>query len=157
MGAREWMSNHPKVAISIGCGVVAMAIGLIVAQVLAGRHHYPSGPPSDYFTVDDGKTYFIAGDDNVPPFDHDGQQAVRAYVFQCGGKQFVGYLERFTPKYHDAVVAHGVTPEAVRFGREIKHPGETTWHAVTNLATETKLTDIHCPDGGTDIPEAIEP
>src|SRR5208282_4267961 len=152
MGAREWLDQHPKLTICGVCGIVAVAIGLIVAQVMAGKHKYPSGPPKDYFTVDDGKTFFVAGDDNVPPFDHDGQPAVRAYVFQCGGQQFVGYLERFTPTYHDAVVAHGRSPEAIRYGREIKKPGEGNWHAVTDIATETKLTNVQCPNGGTDTP-----
>jgi hypothetical protein len=156
-GAREWMNQHPKVAIGVGCGVVVLAIGLIVAQVMAGKHRYPSGPPSDYFSADDGKTYFTAGDDNVPPFDHGGQQAVRAYVFQCGSEPFVGYLERFTPAYHDAVVAHGISAEALRYGREIKKPGEDKWHAVTDMATENKLTEVHCPNGGTDTPQPIEP
>jgi hypothetical protein len=157
MGAREWMSNHPKVAISLGCGVVAIAIGMVVAQVLAGRHRYPSGPPTDYFTVDDGKTYFAAGDDNIPPFDHDGQPAVRAHVFQCGSQTFVGYLERYIPKYHDYVVAHGLTPDAIRIGREIKKPGEAQWHAVTDVATDVKLTTVKCPNGGTDEPDEIGP
>jgi hypothetical protein len=157
MGAREWMDSHPRLTIAGGCGIVVLAIGLIVAQVLAGKHRYPSGPPDNYYTDDDGKTFFAASSANVPPFDHNGQQAVRAYVFKCGGQQFVGYLERFTPRYHDAVVAHGETPESVRFGREIKNPGEAKWHAVTDLATENKLTDVHCPSGGADIPEAVEP
>src|SRR5271163_2656883 len=126
IGAREWMNNHPKVAIGSGIGVVVLAIGLIVAQVLAGKHRYPSGPPDYYFSDDDGKTFFAASSDSVPPFDHNGQTAVRAYVFQCGSQEFVGYLERFTPSYHDAAVAHGITPETIRFGREIKKPGEGT-------------------------------
>jgi len=157
IGAREWMNNHPKVAIGIGAGVVVLAISLIVGQVLASRHRYPSGPPTDYFTVDDGKTYFAAGEDNIPPFDYGGQQAVRAHVFQCSGKTFVGYLERFTPKFHDAVVANGITPGALRYGREIKKPGEAQWHAVTDVPTEVKLTTVQCPNGGTDAPEEIGP
>ena len=32
----------------------------------------------------------------LPPFDHDGKQAVRAFVFRCeGGKPFVAYLLRY--------------------------------------------------------------
>jgi hypothetical protein len=157
MGAREWVNNHPKVAIGVGVAIVVLAISLIVTQVLAGRHRYPSGPPTDYFTADDGKTFFAAGEDNIPPFDYGGQQAVRAHVFQCGSQTFVGYMERFIPKFHDYVVAHGITPEALRFGREIKKPGEAQWHAVTDVATEVKLTTVVCPNGGSDTPDEIGP
>lgn len=157
MGAREWLNQHPNVAIGSGCAIVLLAIVLIVAEVRAGRHRYPSAAPDFYFTVDDGKTFFAASSDNIPPFDYDGQQAVLADVFQCGGKRFVGYMERFTPKYHDAVVAHGLTPEAMRFGRELKKPGDAKWIPSGDLRAETKFTEVRCPDGGPGIPEAVEP
>jgi hypothetical protein len=157
MGAREWLNEHPSVAIAGGGGIVVLAIGLIVMQVLASRHHYPDGPPQSYFTVDDGKTFFAASSTNVPPFDHNGQQAVAAYVFECGGQKFVGYMERFTPKYHDYVVANGRTPEANRYGRELKRPGDTKWLQSGDLQKEGELEDIRCPNGGTDIPVAVEP
>ena len=157
MGAREWVNNHPKVAIGVGVAIVVLAVSLVVEQVLASRHRYPSGPPTEYYTADDGKTFFAAGEDNIPPFDYGGQQAVRAHVFRCGSDTFVGYLERFTPKFHDVVVARGVTPEALRYGREMKKPGEAQWHAVTDVATDVKLTTVTCPNGGSDTPEEVGP
>src|SRR5580658_3503052 len=93
MGAREWLNQHPNVAIGGGGVIVILAIGMIVMQVMAGRHRYPDGPPQSYFTDDDGKTFFAAPSTNVPPFDHDGQQAVSAYVFHCGGQKLVGFME----------------------------------------------------------------
>ena len=157
MGAREWLNQHPKVAMGGGCAIVVLAICCVVAEVRAGRHRYPSGAPDSYFTVDDGKSFFVASSDNVPPFDYGGQPAVTAYVFTCGHEKFVGYMERFTPKYHDAVVAHGMTPEAMRFGRELKKPGDAKWLPSGDLRTEAKLTEVHCPNGGADVPVAVEP
>jgi len=157
MGAREWLNQHPNVAIGGGITVVLVAIVCIVVEVRAGRHRYPAGPPDSYFTVDDGKTFFVASSGNIPPFDYEGQQAVRAYVFRCGSQKFVGFMERFVPKYHDIVVAQGITPEAMRYGRELKRPGDAKWLLSGDLRAETKLTDVPCPNGSTDIPEAIEP
>ncbi len=157
MGAREWLNQHPNVAIEPGIAVVLLAIVLAVVQIRASRHRYPSALPDVYYTVDDGKTFFAASSDNVPPFDYDGRQAVTAYVFQCGNQKFVGYMERFSLKYHDFVVAHGVTPEAEKFGRELKKPGDAKWLPSGDLRTEAKLTEVHCPNGGSDIPESIMP
>jgi hypothetical protein len=157
MGAREWLNQHPNVAIGSGITVVLLAIVCIIVEVRAGRHRYPAGPPDYYFTADDGKSFFAASSDNVPPFDYNGQQAVTAYVFHCGNQKFVGYMERFSPKYHDFVVAHGITPEAERFGRELKKPGDAKWLPSGDLRTEAKLTDVRCPDGSADIPESILP
>jgi hypothetical protein len=157
IGAREWLNEHPKVAIGGGVVIAVLAIGLIVVQVMAGRHKYPDGPPESYFTDDDGKTFFAATSTNVPPFDHNGRQAVNAYVFQCDGQKFVGYMERFTPQFHDFVVAHGRTAEANRYGRELKRPGDAKWLQSGDLQKEVELEDIHCPNGGTDVPEAVEP
>jgi hypothetical protein len=157
MGAREWLNRHPNVAIAGGIVVVLAAIGMIAGYVMASRHHYPAGAPESYFTIDDGQTWFSAPDDNVPPFDHSGVQAVKAYVFQCDGKKFVGYMERFTPQYHDLVLAHGLTPEAVRFGRELKKPGQGQWRPSGDLKAEASFTDIKNPTGGSDVPVEVEP
>jgi hypothetical protein len=157
MGAREWLNQHPKVTVIGGCVVAALAVGLIVVQVMAGKHKYPTGVPDSYFTVDEGKTYFTASSSNIPPFDYKGQTAVSAYVFQCGSQTFVGYLERFTPKFHDYAVAHGITPEALRFGREVKRPGDSKWLACNDMQKEAALEDVKCPNGGSDVPTNIQP
>jgi hypothetical protein len=157
IGARDWLNQHPKVAFAGGCVFVLAAIGMIAGYVMASRHRFPAGPPEAYFTTDDGQTYFAAGDDNFPPFDHGGVPAVKAYVFQCGGQKFVGYLERFDSKTHDYVVAHGLTPEALRFGREVKRPGEPKWQPTGDSRNEAKLTEVRCPSGGTEEPEPIAP
>jgi hypothetical protein len=156
-GVREWINQHPKVAVSMGGVIVVLAIGILVVEVMAGRHHYPAASPDSWFTVDDGKTYFAASSDNIAPFDYNGQQAVHAYVYRCGNQTFVGYMDRFTPRYHDMVVAHGLTPEAERWGRELKRPGESKWVQSGDLNLEAQYYNVKCPDGSNQEPEAIEP
>jgi hypothetical protein len=157
MGAREWLNQHPNVAIGGGIAVAIAAIGLIVLEIRSTQHRYPTAAPDSYFTVDDGKTFFAATSDNVPPFDYKGQQAVEAHVFQCGNQKFVGYMERFIPKYHDIVVAKGLSSNAEEYGREIKKPGDAKWLPSGDLRTEAKLTEVHCPNGSSDTPQPIDP
>lgn len=157
MGLREWANGHPK-TVSIVVGACALAcVGGIVAEVMGNRHRYPTEPPDSYFSVNDGKTYFVASSANYPPFDHDGQQAVHAYVFQCDGKKFVGFLERFTPDAKKKLAAGApLSAEMMRFGREIKRPGDAKWTRTGDMATETKIENVTCPDGN-GTPEEIEP
>ena len=155
MGVRDWINNHPKTAGGVTAAIIAITITTIVVQVLANRKKYPSDLPLVFFTVDDGKTWFSASASNVPPWDYKGQPAVAAHVFQCNGKQFVGYMERFTPKYHDLVVAHGLTPEAQQYGMELKKPG-SEWVHSGDLRVQSKIEDVQCPDGN-GSPEPVEP
>ena len=97
MGLREWMEQHRSATMVIVGLLVVIAVGAIVAQVMANRKTYPTGMPDSYFTVDDGKSFFIDSSANIPPFDYKGQQAVHAYVFECNGKRFVGYMEALSP------------------------------------------------------------
>ena len=156
IGVREWMNQHRGVTAGIVAGIVLVAVGLIVAQVLANRKTYPSASPDSFFTTDDGKTFFVASSDNIPPFDYKGQQAVHAYVFQCGGKKFVGYMERYLPDARQSILNGKRNPQIERFGRELKKPGAGEWVKSGELVVEAKVSDVRCPDGH-GVPEAVEP
>jgi hypothetical protein len=139
-------------------GIVVIAIGYVVVQVMASRRKFPERSPDSFFTVDDGKTFFAASSDNIPPFDYKGRQAVHAYVFECNGKRFVGYLERYTPEAHNAILAGKRTPQIERFGRELKRPGDAKWVKSGDINVEARITqNIRPPDGRGGVPEAVEP
>lgn len=158
MGIREKMNDSPRLTVGVVSTIALLATGFVVMQVLAGRRTFPSKSPDSFFTVDDGKTFFVASSDNVPPFEYKGKQAVHAYVFECRGKRFVAYMDRYTPEARAAMVSGKATPDTVRFGRELKKPGSTTWIKSGNPATEDPLTAVvKCPEGHPDIPEAVEP
>jgi hypothetical protein len=156
MGIREWIDQHRGITMGLICAIVLVAVGVIVAQVLANRKAYPSASPDSYFTVDDGKTFFVASSDNIPPFDYKGQPAVHAYVFQCDGKRFVGYMERYTSDARKSILGGKRTPQIERFGRELKKPGEANWVKSGDLVVESKISDVRSPDGH-GVPEAVEP
>lgn len=150
MGIRETVNQNPRVALGVMTGVVAIAVGYVVMQVLASRKNFPSKSPDDYFTTDDGKTFFTASRDNLPPFDYQGKQAVHAYVFECPGtgKRFVGYLERYTTEARKKLVETKAADPGIQMnGRELKKPGDTTWVKSSDIKAVDKIMDVRCPDG----------
>jgi hypothetical protein len=158
MGIRQRMNEKPGVTMGVLGGIVVVAVGLIVMQVLANRKTFKSTLPDLYYTVDDGKTFFAANSKNVPPFDYQGKQAVRAYVFRCpNGKTFVGYVERYNEAAHKLMLAGKGTIDTQVFGRELKKPGETKWVKSGDNDAVAKVCEVKCPDGQPGEPEPIEP
>jgi hypothetical protein len=51
----------------------------------------------NFYTDDDGQTYFEDSIFKFPPFNHNGKTAVRALVYSSDGQTFVGYMQRYTP------------------------------------------------------------
>lgn len=168
MSIRETMNKKPAVALAVGAALIVVGVAVIALQLDAGR---APGPPSEaYYTVDDGQTWFTAGIENLPPFQHDGKQAVRVYLFQCaGGKPFVNHLERYTPDGRKAMDAAGAKdalsiaraaaaqPHGPMWGKEVKRPGDKQWVAADNLAKATPILVPRCPEGIQAQPMPVEP
>lgn len=158
MGVRLWANEHPKSASAIGGAFILVCLGAIVVDLLASRRTYPTRLPDFYFTSDDGKSFFASSSANYPPFDYRGQPAVRAHVFESNGRRFVGYLDRFNATTIAKLKSgHPLTAEMVRFGRELKRPGSSSWIKSGDLASVSKLQNVKSPDGTSDIPDAVEP
>ncbi len=128
MGIREALNARAELAAP---AIAAVIVAVVAVSVWNSHRGAPSGPITrGYFSDDDGKTYFADDVYKPVPFDHNGKQAFRAYVFRCGsGKPFVGYLGQ------DA-------------GREVKKPGETKWVPATGAKGDA-VTNVTCPEGGT--------
>jgi hypothetical protein len=157
MGLREWLNKNQAVATIVVVVLVLAAVALAGYQYLSNRRGISTTLPDAYFTVDDGKTYFAASTANIPPFDHEGKQAVRAYVFDCGGKRFVGYLERYKPEARQAKLDKKATPATQIYGRELKRPGDSTWVNSGDQAAVAKVIDVTTPSGMSGEPQPIEP
>jgi hypothetical protein len=119
-----------------------------------------AGPPDEaFYTTDDGKTLFADDAAKVAPFDHDGRQAVRAYVFTCDGGTtgFVQYLEKYSDE-----VKRQLEPQSGRPGWRpptsmalVKRPGPGQW--VPGMSQEaSRLTLPSCP-GGKGPPRQVTP
>ena len=162
MGLRETINKNPTQTAAVTAGIIVLALVFILWQACGGGG---GGPGKSYYSVDDGKTWFEETSDKIPPFKHEGKDAVRAHVFTCdGGKtKFVGYLEMYTPQdkklMEDAMA--GKAPPAAYAGYSgqamVKRPGLPQWIALMPGTTEfySKTVQVTCPDGS--VPERVYP
>jgi hypothetical protein len=165
MNLRATLSEKPIRAVALAVALLVVGLGIIAFQM-----HSASAPVSHskaFFTVDDGKTWFPDDVRKLPPFEKDGKQAVRAYVFRSSnGAEFVNHLERFKPDAKLAMEqASKVDPNqnasgppknlaalqsAYTGGREVKRPGDAKWIGTGNFRDAALVMTVKCPDGGTE-------
>ena len=165
MGVRERLNRNPRLA-AIVVGALLLIAGVAVALQLAGAQ---TGSASDkaFFTVDDGATWFVDDAAKFAPFQHDGKEAVRAYLFECNGKRFVNHLERFTPEGRKAAEAAlkanqlrkpaEVAAQVRLSGAEVKRPGSKQWASLADLAKAGSILRPRCADDGHGDPKPVEP
>ena len=153
MGIREQLSRNRWLGVAVGGGALLLGCAFICVQLLAGGP--AAAPDAAFFTVDDGKTWFEADASNIPPFQYEGKEAVRAYVFECDGKPFVNHLERYAPQARKAVeqmaaaakAGTPLPPEAAGANPEVKKPGAKDWVSASNYAKSGSILKVKCPDG----------
>ena len=97
MSLREWIDKHPK-AISIAVAVVIAGSMFVVIRELNLRRSFKA-PENGFFTTDDGATYFPDSLAKLPPFEHDGKEAVRPSWFPAmAAACWVAYLAKYSPE-----------------------------------------------------------
>jgi hypothetical protein len=162
MSLREKITQNPRYGTAAAGALILIGIMIIIMQTRGGAP--PDSPTQAFFTVDDGKTWFADSVSNIPPFDKDGKQAVRAFVFRCAdGTVFVNHLERFKPQAKQALEnVNAPAPDqtghanlaaiqgAYTGGREVKRPGDAKWTDAGNFREAGQIMAVKCPGGGTD-------
>jgi hypothetical protein len=107
----------------------------------------------EWFTIDDGKTWFADDATKLPPFEHQGKPAYRVRVWTCDGGRttFVSHLERINAqakaKLEQMKPEHRViSPEYQMI--EVKPPqtGDQGWVPVGTPQAEAIVTP-KCPPG----------
>jgi hypothetical protein len=157
MGIRESLNQNQGIVI---CGATAI---VLVAVLVIGIQLWPGGRQVHsraFYTIDDGQNLIVDRIDRHPPFEIDGRQAVRAYVFTCDGgrTRFVGYLERYTPDAHrhleqmrdrDPQHMEMGMDEIIVYGSEVRRPNMTegVWIPRRDTDRAEEVTDVRCPDG----------
>lgn len=162
MSGREFLNEHRKLTIGVIAAVLLLAVIFLLLRQRAELESTALG--STYFSDDDGKTWFTAPADSLPPFDHSGKPAVRAYLFTTdGGKtRFVGYLERFSEGARKAlqnsrqgtlVPLNELTAAANDV--EVKTPGDSLWIKRTDPAAK-KVMSVTAPPGSSGVPTPVQ-
>lgn len=168
MGVREVMNEKRGLSAAIIVVIVAAAIGL-------GFYRSSADHPADrlegkggFFSDDDGVTWFEADDQKIPPWDHNGKQAVRAYVFTCdGGKtKYVLFLERYKPEAKRMMeqsrtaksgTSANLSAMAISSLVEVKLPkGKGDWVPREDPRGKA-ITRIRPPEGQSGVPELVLP
>lgn len=95
---------------------LVLAVGLIgVSVLIIGYTSWPErkfSPGKAYFTDDDGKTWYEDSNDNIPPYQHNGKEAVGAIIYRTAksSKPFCGFLFRFPANVKSQIEKEGVPP-----------------------------------------------
>lgn len=160
MSVRTVLNRHGRMVL---VGVVAL-MGLC-AWVTWSQAHPDIGrkPPTvGYFTLDDGKSWFVGNLNTLTTLDGQGSPSVRAHVYQCAdGTPAVGYLERYTQQWWDLHEKYRDEPQpppgtrpkwvdefaALGAGSlEVKRPGDAQWVSMADPAS-CDITSYTCKGG----------
>jgi len=131
MSIREYMAAHPGIFTSAAFMLVVLCVGAVIME-LRGSSIESYRPTKAFFTTDDGKTLFVDDVTKIPPFDHNGQQAVRAMVYTTdGGKdQWVQYLVKASDSEKQQLEKAGSDAAQALVVMDlgmVKPPGGKTW------------------------------
>ena len=165
MGLRQTINEKPALAGGVSVAIVVLAILIVVWQMhgSCGEQPRPALSNQDYFTTDDGQTFYPDSLDNIPPYKHEGKEAVRAFVFKCGsGAPFAGYLQRATASGRKQYSTFGRSSRVTASNPaifEVKKPGKANqWVPVDNDHSRQwrDIIQVKCPNG-TDSPAPVIP
>ncbi len=177
MGIRETLNRNPSVATGTTLAIIVIVVAFIVYSQSQSGSSAAKEPTKAFYTIDEGKHWFVDDITKLAPFDHDGKEAVRVLLFRCGsGEPFAGYLERYTPDAKKQLEALRSTPPgpggkspvkspqdvaglaaAMNAGREIKKPGDAKWISIMDLQNRPRIMQTKCPEGQNDTPAPVVP
>jgi hypothetical protein len=165
MSVREAIDRHRGIV--LGVAVLAIVGATVVMYVNGQSGSESSLTTRSFYTVDDGKTWFVDSAEKVPPFDYNGKLAYRVRLFSIdGGKtSFAGYLERYTPEAIKKLEAAkrgdtepkgrsvlSVVEELTISGTEIKRPGDSVWIPRADPQAASKVLDVKGPKNEVAVP-----
>jgi len=168
VGIRETLNQNPGLTTGVTAGIIILALVLIIWSNLSGGGSASNGGSVSklYYSDDDGKTWYADDVSKVPPYDHNGKQAVRAHVYKCkDGKLFVGYLEELNSDYRTKLEKAKSAPggrgalleDAMIGGMEFKKPGPNNKWVRQMTPDAQKVLDVTCPDGSRETLEQVIP
>ncbi|HEY1923329.1 MAG TPA: hypothetical protein VGG44_11320 [Tepidisphaeraceae bacterium] len=144
MGIRETINRNSVIStIVMICMVVAAVV--VIAMELRGNNGKP--PSKNYYTTDDGKTWFVDSASKLPPFDHGGLPAVRCYVFKSKDGEFAGLLEKYSDGDRDHLATIPEDKRPFNVSVLVKKPGDKDWKEIGPDQEAMVLMHITGPNG----------
>jgi len=160
MGVRAYINQNLWIGYVAGIAGILLALAsLWYSETSASRA--ANALTQAWFSDDDGATWFADSQWMIPPFDHNGKMADRAYIYSCNGAKspFCAFLSRFTPAAkkalddaHQAARDGKAPPPAGLYERlastslEFKKPGQSTWVNIQDPRVAL-VRKIDCPPG----------
>jgi hypothetical protein len=150
MGVRESLQRHSGTVKFSAAALIVACIGLIYFESGEHKKYDISRLGKDFYSEDDGASWFFADALKGSPFNDNGATAYRALVFRCGsGQPFIAYLAKYSDeqmnRWHaEAAVSGGQTRVAGETPKLLKKPGDSAWKAAP-AGLEYPL--VSCPDG----------
>ena len=144
MDIRETMNRHPKISTAV---VVCLAVAGVVAIGITLRGADGKPPAKNFFSIDDGKTWFVDSSQKLPPFDYSGGKAVRCYVFKGPNGKFVGLLEKYADSTRDKIASKTGPSSTGELPVLVKKPGENDWQSMDATHEAMFLMQISGADG----------
>lgn len=140
--------GSPKRWLGIGFAVVAVGAAAYSVMSVRNEQRLESTIELVFYSDDEGKTYFPDSVEKTFPFDRNGKQAFRAFVYSCGetGKPFVGLLGRQAKSNADRSIDPRYRPKNALPQVEVKKPGEDRWVAFMSAEGQKLLLSV-CPGG----------
>lgn len=160
MGFRQQLNEKPALAAVIAVVCVVLALGVYFLTRPGGLGgQKPAGMKKDFYSTNDGLSWFVDDAGKLPPFDHEGKPAYRVRVYRCPhGKEFVSHLERYGDaelKRLRKLIDDGKTRSMefiqLESGFEVKKPGSTVWVKPSQqvAARADPIRTPRCPEGQT--------
>lgn len=162
MEVRRAIQGKPIIGVSIG------VVCILVAGLLLAKQFWPVKKANllqAYYTDDGGQTWFKDSVYQVPPFEHNGKEAVIAevYSYDDGSKEFCAYIAKYTPSAKaklqqalDDAQKAGQPPGSVALYRDPQFMGDATlvkkpgsggeWIPMSDVRS-IDVRSVHAPDG----------
>jgi hypothetical protein len=158
VGLRDQANQKATITGGVIVGVIVILVGIIILQLRANHESTASGDKM-FYSSDDGRTWFADAVEKIPPFDHEGEPAVRCYVFKTSSSApFVGYMETYTQALHDQLAGLTKSPAPIDpwSATLVKRPGDANW-VLEMSPPGQRIVNVRAPGGSAEQPQPVLP
>jgi hypothetical protein len=100
MDVRETLRRRPLLVGALSTVCIGLVAWTWFVNASDERGDQRPATRKSWYTIDDGRHWFADAMNKIVPFEHEGKQAYRCFVWTCDGgtTEFVSHLERLYPR-----------------------------------------------------------